>query len=83
MVRSMADIADVTALTVATLLPFVAFLLILIFTRKKPRLSAALAIGAVSVSLACSLALMGLNLNMTGPFEYSVRLLASSGLAIR
>jgi NADH-quinone oxidoreductase subunit L len=75
---------DISAavLSVATLLPFAAFLLILIVTRKKPRLSASLAIGAVSVSLACSLTLLGLNLNIAGPLQYSVRLLASSGFDI-
>ena len=82
MVGFSADISAVTALSVATLLPFVAFLLILIFTRKRPRLSASLAIGAVTVSLACSLTLLGLNLKMAGPVQYSVRLLASSGFDI-
>jgi NADH-quinone oxidoreductase subunit L len=82
MVGSMADISAVTALSVATLLPFAAFLLILIFTRKRPRLSASLAIGAVTVSLACSLTLLGLNLEMAAPVQYSVSLLASSGFDI-
>jgi NADH-quinone oxidoreductase subunit L len=76
------DITSVTALSVATLPPFAVFLLILIVTRKKPRLSASLSIGAVAVSLACSLSLLGLNLKMAGPVQYTVRLLASSGFDI-
>jgi NADH-quinone oxidoreductase subunit L len=66
----------------ATVLPLVAFLVIFIFTRRHPRLSAGLSIGSVAVSLVCSLLLLGLNLKMTGPIEYSARLLASSGLDI-
>jgi NADH-quinone oxidoreductase subunit L len=66
----------------ATMLPFAAFLLIFVFTRKCPRLSAWLSIGSVAVSLVCSFVLFGLNLKMTGPIQYSVRLLASSGLDI-
>jgi NADH-quinone oxidoreductase subunit L len=82
MVGSMTDNASAAVLSVATLLPFAAFLSILIFTRKRPGLSAALSIGAVAVSLACSLALVGMNLDMRGPFQYSVNLLASSGLDV-
>jgi NADH-quinone oxidoreductase subunit L len=69
-------------LSLATMLPFVAFLVILIFTRKRPELSAGISIGAVAVSLICSLVLLGLNLKMTVPVQYSVRMLASSGFDI-
>jgi NADH-quinone oxidoreductase subunit L len=82
MVGSMGDISAVTALSVATLLPFAAFLLIFIVTRKMPLVSASISIGAVAVSLVCSLTLLGLNLKMTAPVQYSVRLLASSGFDI-
>ena len=82
MVGVPADPAALTAVSLATLPPFAAFLLILIFTRGWPRLSAGISIGAVSVSLVCSLALLWLNLKMTGPVQYSVGLLASSGFDI-
>ena len=82
MAVSVADTSVVTALILATLLPFAAFLLIFIVTRKRPGLSASISIGAVAVSLACSLALLGLNLNMAGPVQYSVSPLASSGFDI-
>ncbi len=74
--------SSVLLLIPATMLPLVAFLVIFVFTRKHPRLSAGLSIGSVAVSLVCSLVLLGLNLKMTGPIQYSVRLLASSGLDI-
>ncbi|HIJ68314.1 MAG TPA: NADH-quinone oxidoreductase subunit L [Deltaproteobacteria bacterium] len=74
--------SSVLLLIPATMLPLVAFLVIFVFTRRRPRLSAGLSIGSVAVSLACSLVLLGLNLKMTGPIQYSVRLLASSGLDI-
>lgn len=82
MVGLPADTFTIAILAVATMLPFAAFLLILIFTRKSPQLSSALSIGAISVSLACSLALLGLNLKMTGPVQYTVMLLASSGFDV-
>jgi NADH-quinone oxidoreductase subunit L len=82
MAGSSADTATLMALFTATLLPFVSFLVILIFTRKRPELSAGISIGAVAVSLVCSLALLGLHLKMAGPIQYSVRMLASSGFDI-
>ncbi len=74
--------SSVLLLIPATMLPLAAFLVIFVFTRRRPRLSAGLSIGSVAVSLVCSLVLLGLNLKMTGPIQYSVRLLASSGLDI-
>src|SRR5271157_5766240 len=82
MVGSGSDPAAIMILSLATMLPFVAFLVILIFTRKRPELSAGISIGAVAVSLVCSLVLLGLNLKMTVPVQYSVRMLASSGFDI-
>jgi NADH-quinone oxidoreductase subunit L len=64
------------------MLPLAAFLVIFVFTRNHPRLSAAISIGSVSVSLVCSLALLGLNLKIAQPIQYLVMLLASSGLDI-
>ncbi|MGA2025969.1 MAG: NADH-quinone oxidoreductase subunit L [Syntrophobacteraceae bacterium] len=74
--------SSVLLLIPATMLPLAAFLVIFVFMRRRPRLSAGLSIGSVAVSLVCSLVLLGLNLEMTGPIQYSVNLLASSGLDI-
>ncbi|MGD0400859.1 MAG: NADH-quinone oxidoreductase subunit L [Syntrophobacteraceae bacterium] len=74
--------SSVLLLIPATMPPLAAFLVIFVFTRRHPRLSAGLSIGSIAVSLVCSLVLLGLNLKMTGPIQYSVRLLASSGLDI-
>ncbi len=82
MVGSSADTPAIMTASLATLLPFVAFLVILIFTRKRPELSAGISIGAVTVSLVCSLVLLGLNLKTAGPVQYSVRMIASSGFDI-
>ena len=82
MVGSSADTATLMALFLATLPPFVSFLVILVFTRKRPALSAGISIGTVAVSLICSLVLLGLHLKMAGPIQYSVRMLASSGFDI-
>ncbi|SPJ15824.1 NADH:ubiquinone oxidoreductase, membrane subunit L [Syntrophobacter sp. SbD2] len=74
--------SSVLLLIPATMPPLVAFLVTFVFTRRQPRLSAGLSIGSIAVSLVCSLVLLGLNFKMTGPVQYSVRLLASSGLDI-
>src|SRR5208337_3349975 len=74
--------SSVLLLIPATMPPLVAFLVTFVFTRRQPRLSAGLSIGSIAVSLVCSLVLLGLNFKMTGPIQYSVRLLASSGLDI-
>ncbi len=82
MVGSSADTATLMALFLATLPPFVSFLVILVFTRKRPALSAGISIGTVAVSLICALVLLGLHLKIAGPIQYSVRMLASSGFDI-
>ncbi|MGO9018202.1 MAG: NADH-quinone oxidoreductase subunit L [Syntrophobacteraceae bacterium] len=74
--------SSVLLLIPATMLPLAAFVVTFIFTRRHPRLCAGLSIGSIAVSLVCSCALMALNLKMTGPIQYSVGLLASSGLDI-
>ncbi len=71
------------ALIMATFLPFAAFLLIMIFTRMKPGLSARLSIGSVAVSFVCSVVLLAQNWAAPGPVEYSTQFLASSGLNVQ
>ena len=50
--------ATLLAAILATLLPFVAFVLIMVATRSCPRLSAGLSIAAVTVSLGCAVFLL-------------------------
>ncbi len=74
--------ATVWALSVATLLPFAVFLAILIFTRKRPRLSARLSIGAVAVSLACSVFLLVLHRHLEQPLQFAAGWMAASGIQV-
>lgn len=74
--------ATLSAVLVATLLPFIAFLAILIFTRSNTRLSSRLSIGAVSVSLGCALLLLLMNWHLEKPIEYSAVWLVSSAVEI-
>ncbi len=66
----------------ATMLPLVASLAAFVFTRRRPMLSAQLSIGAIAVSLVCSVALFLLNFKMAAPAQHTVRLLASSGVDV-
>ena len=72
----------VSLATLATWLPFAAFLLILIFTRSRPQLSARLSIGAVAVSFACSVLLLVLLRHLEKPVQYTARWMVTSGIEI-
>ncbi|MBI4772976.1 MAG: NADH-quinone oxidoreductase subunit L [Deltaproteobacteria bacterium] len=65
--------ADFNFLTTATALgsPFVAFLVIMIFTRAYPRVSATLSIAGVGISMAAALVLLSRLGSMARPIEYS------------
>ena len=76
------SLATVSAAGLATLLPFAAFLLILIFTRSRPRLSARLSIGAVSISLICAVLLLVLHRHPEPAIQYSARWMVVSGLEV-
>ncbi len=82
MVGSPAHGVELAALIAATMLPFATFLVILVATRRRPGLSAGLSIGAVTISLACSILLLALNFNLAAPVEFSTRLIASSGFDV-
>ena len=82
MVGSPAHAADLAALIAATMLPLASFPAILVATRGRPWLSAGLSIGAVTISLACSIALLALNSELAAPIQFSIKLIASSGLNI-
>jgi len=71
-----------TAALLAMLAPFLAFVLILIATRHRPRISAALSIGAVSVSLGSAVYLLGRHWRLESPVQYTVEWLSSGNIAI-
>ncbi|RJR33435.1 MAG: NADH-quinone oxidoreductase subunit L [Desulfobacteraceae bacterium] len=69
-----------SAVTVA--LPFVSFLLIMIFTRARPRLSGALSLGSISISMILALILLFLNRSPERPVQYAGRWLISGDAQI-
>ena len=71
-----------TAAILATGLPFVAFLLIMVFTRDCPRLSAGLSLAAVTVSLASAVFLLARHWHLQTPIEYVGRWLVSGDITI-
>jgi NADH-quinone oxidoreductase subunit L len=70
------------AVVLATLTPFVAFVLIMVFTRAHPQLSGRLSISAVSVSLLGAIFLMFRHWQLESPIQYTARWLVSGGLSI-
>ncbi|MDY0039527.1 MAG: NADH-quinone oxidoreductase subunit L [Desulforhabdus sp.] len=75
---------DVTLLAAvaATLAPFASFVLIMVFTRSHPRLSAGLSLSAAGISLICALALLAGHWDMPEPIQYSGNWLASGDIHI-
>jgi len=74
--------ATLAAAVLAMLAPFSAFMLILVFTRHRPRLSAALSLGAVSVSLGVAVYLLARHWRLEAPLQYTVQWLSSGDIAI-
>ena len=70
------------AAALAALLPFVTFALIMIFTRPYPKLSAAISIAAVSVSLCCALFLLGSHWHLEKPLQYTAKWVISGDIYI-
>jgi NADH-quinone oxidoreductase subunit L len=70
----------VTVLT--TLLPFVAFIAIIVFTRPYPRLSAGLSIGAVAISLFGAIFLLVLGRQLEAPVQHLARWVVSGDINI-
>ena len=70
------------AAVLASLLPFVSFLLIMVFTREFPRLSAGLSIAAVTLSLICALFLLGRHWHLQSAIQYTGRWLVSGDISI-
>ena len=70
------------AAALAALLPFVTFALIMVFTRPYPKLSAALSIAAVSVSLVCALFLLGSHWHLEKPIQFTAKWMISGDIYI-
>jgi NADH-quinone oxidoreductase subunit L len=71
------------AAILATGLPFVAFVSIMLLTRSRPRLSAGLSIAAVTVSLAAAGFLLVKHWGLSRPIEYSALWVAGGDVSIR
>ena len=70
------------AAMLTTLLPFVAFVLIMVFTRSHPRLSAGLSIAAVALSLLCALFLLARHWTPGSPIQFTFRWVVSGDILI-
>jgi NADH-quinone oxidoreductase subunit L len=70
------------AVTLTTGMPFIAFLLLVVFTRDHRRFSAGLSIGAVAVSLAGAALLLVRHWGGGAPIHYSVRWLIAGDVTI-
>ena len=70
------------ATVLATMLPFVAFVVIMVFTRNHRGLSAGLSIGAITVSLLCAIFLLARHWHLENPNQYLGRWLVSGDISI-
>jgi NADH-quinone oxidoreductase subunit L len=82
MTTSPLDYATLPAAVLATMLPFLAFLLIMIWTRSRPQLSARLSIGAIAMSFGSSLFLLGMHTHLSEPIQYTGRWVGSGSFEI-
>jgi NADH-quinone oxidoreductase subunit L len=70
------------AAALAALLPFVTFVLIMVFTRHYPKLSAGLSVAAVSVSVICALFLLSHHWHLEHPIQYAGKWVVSGEIYI-
>ena len=70
------------AAALATLLPFAAFVAIIVFSRANPRLSAGLSIAAIAVSLLSAIFILVRHWNLESPLQYTGRWLVTSNISI-
>jgi NADH-quinone oxidoreductase subunit L len=82
MIEALTRDMTLLATILATMLPFVAFLVIMVFARKHPGLSAGLSIGAVTVSLLSAVFLLTRHWQMEVPLQYLGRWLVSGDIHI-
>ena len=70
------------ATILATMLPFAAFVVIMVFTRSHRGLSAGLSIGAITVTLLCAIFLLARHWQLENPIQYLGRWLVSGDITI-
>jgi NADH-quinone oxidoreductase subunit L len=70
------------AAMLTTCLPFAAFVLIMVFTRAYPRLSAGVSIAAVTLSLLSALFLLGKHWALEAPIQFAFRWVVSGDIQI-
>jgi NADH-quinone oxidoreductase subunit L len=71
-----------TAAILATMLPFAAFIVILVFTRVCPRFSAGLSIAAVTISLVSAVFLLARHWHLESPVQYIGRWMVSGDVTV-
>ena len=76
------DTYTFAAAVLAAGLPFLAFALIMVFFRSRPRLCGRLSIGAISASLACTLFLLIRHWHMAAPIKGAISWLISGNLTV-
>ena len=82
MINALIQDSTLMATVLATMLPFVAFLVIMVFTRNHRGLSAGLSIGAITVSLLSAVFLLTRHWQLAVPLQYLGRWLVSGDIHI-
>jgi NADH-quinone oxidoreductase subunit L len=73
---------NLTSAAIAVALPFLSFLLIMVFTRPHPRMSAGISIVSIGISMILAIALLALNRDIEAPVQYSGKWPISNEVAI-
>lgn len=82
MISSWLQAPTLLTVTLATLLPFVSFVLIIVFTRSYPRLTAWLSIGAITVAAIAALFLLLRHWQLDEPLQYTGKWLISGNIFV-
>ena len=76
------DNVTISAVLLGTWLPFLSFLAIMLFTRTRRPLSAAISVGSVTVSLLSAAVLLGCHWGMGKPIEFAGHWLTARGVTV-
>jgi len=82
MIDALIQDSTLMATVLTTLLPFVAFIAIMVFTRPYPRLSAGLSIAAVAISLFGAIFLLVLGWQLEAPVQHLARWVVSGDINV-
>ncbi len=82
MIAALTQDSTLTATVLATMLPFAAFVVIMVFTRRYRAISAGLSIGAITVSLFGAVFLLARHWQLEIPLQYLGRWLVSGDIRI-